>query len=223
MHDIFNVVPQEEFAKYEQIINDGLYNDVSLVLSVINSIFSISARYESTIKVVNRFAKYVGIDRAKDEYTTSDFIKQFANVDSEILATDIFKNRQRTSARNGILKAEAVKQVIKVLNNNNIETQKDLLHGEYIDMVEMQIRRVKGQGSGVTFEYLMMNAGDDNRFKPDRHIYTFFEDYLNYGSLTEERLREVFFKELEKVKTKYSYFTARSFDSLIWSFIKATY
>ncbi|MGI6771674.1 MAG: hypothetical protein ACOX5Y_04625 [Acholeplasmataceae bacterium] len=223
MIDIFEVVSKEEFEKYEEIINNGLYNDVSLVLAVINSVFSISARYESTIKVVNRFADYVGIDRSKDEYTTSQFMKQFYDVDSEILANDVFGNRQRTSAVNGILKAEATKQVIKVLNDNKIETQKDLLHCEYIDTVEMQIRRVKGQSSGITFEYLMMNVGDDNRFKPDRHIYTFFGEYLKYGSLTEEKLREVFFNELEKVKEKYPYFTARSFDSLIWTFIKSTY
>ncbi len=223
MQDIFKIVPSYEFEKFEKVINEGQYRDVSLVLAVIDSIFSISAKYESTIKTVDRFAAYVGINRGKDEYTTSEFIDQFENVDSELLANEIFKNRQRTSTRNGILKAEAVKQAIKVLNDNKIETKEDLLNCEYIDMIEMQIRRIKGQGSGITFEYIMMHAGDENRFKPDRHIYTFFQEYLNYGPLTEEKLKDVFFEELIKVKEKYPYFTARSFDGLIWGFIKATY
>ena len=76
MIDIFEVVSKEEFEKYEEIINNGLYNDVSLVLAVINSVFSISARYESTIKVVNDLLIMLVL-MIKDEYTTSQFMKQF--------------------------------------------------------------------------------------------------------------------------------------------------
>ena len=66
----------------------------------------------------------------------------------------------------------------------------------------------------------MMHAGDENRFKPDRQLKKFFEELLGYGTLNNQQLNEVFFKELEIVKAKYPYFTAKSFDSLIWEFMK---
>lgn len=220
MRNIFEVIPKENFESYKVRVGEGIYRDISLVLAVIDSVFSISSKYESTINVVNRFAEYVNIDRGKDEYTISNFIKQFGVYTGEKLANDIFKNRQRTSTRSGILKAEAVKQIIQILKNNGIETKDDLLNCGDIDQVEKQIREVKGQGSGITFEYIMMHAGDENRFKPDRHIYTFFEKLLMYGLLSEVELEKTFYKELEIVKIKYPFFTARTLDSLIWEFIK---
>lgn len=223
MNNIFELIPKQIFESYKVRVEEGIYRDISLVLGVIDSVFSIASKYESTINVVNRFVEYVNIDRTKDEYTTSDFIKQFGTYAGDKLANDIFKNRQRTSTRNGILKAEAVKQIIEIFNNNGIETKGDLLNCEDIDQIEKQVKEVKGQGSGITFEYIMMHAGDENRFKPDRHVYTFFEELLMYGPLSEVELEKTFYKELEIVKMKYPFFTARTLDSLIWEFIKYHY
>lgn len=220
MNNVFKIVPETNFESYRERVQQGIYRDVSLVLAVIDSVYSIASKYESTIKVVNRFAELVNIERGKDDYICSEFLNKFENLTDDELANDIFDNRQRTSTTNGILKAGAVKQIIRIFKDNNIETKHDLLNHSNIDGIKKQVQKVKGQGSGISFEYIMMHAGDLNRFKPDRHIYTFFEKLLNYGPLTEDRLREVFFKELDIVKEKYSYFTARSFDSLIWEFIK---
>lgn len=220
MNKIFEVIPKENFKSYQKRTKEGLYPDISLVLAVIDSIFSISSRYESTIKVVNRFATHVNIDKTKDDYTISQFINEFGNYTDEELANDIFNNRQRTSSINGILKAEAVKQIIKIFNKHGIETKTDLLNHNDIKKIEEEVKSVKGQGSGITFYYIMMHAGDENRFKPDRQLKKFFEELLGYGTLNNQQLNEVFFKELEIVKAKYPYFTAKSFDSLIWEFMK---
>lgn len=118
------------------------------------------------------------------------------------------------------MKAGAVKQIITIFDNHGIQTKKDLLHHKNITEVERLVRTVKGQGSGVSFEYIMMHAGDENRFKPDRHIYTFFEDLLGYGKLNEKELEKAFFYELNLVKKLYPFFTARSLDSLMWEHIK---
>lgn len=196
-----------------------MYEDKSLVLAVIDAIFSISAKYESTIKVVNRFVEHIKLDRINDEYTTSEFMRDFGMVSAEELANDVFNNRQRTSTTNGILKAEAVKQVIQVFATNGIETKEDLLNHKDIRDIERQVKTVKGQGSGVSFEYIMMHAGDETRFKPDRHIYNFFEVELQSGKLIETALAVAFFKQLALVK-RYPYFTARTLDSLIWEYMK---
>ena len=91
------------------------YGPKSLVISVIDSVFSISVKYESTIKVVQRFAKYVGINIEKDEYTLEEFLDRFNDYSYEKLANEVFVNRQRTSSRNGILKAKAVVHYINIL------------------------------------------------------------------------------------------------------------
>lgn len=122
-----------------------------------------------------------------------------------------------------MLKAAAVREIIEILAAYEIKTKEDLLHHPKINEIEQQIRNVKGQRSGVSFHYIMMHVGDYNRFKPDRHIYTFFEKVLNYGKLNTKQLEEVFYRELNIVKTKFPYFTARAFDSAIWEFIKHDY
>lgn len=223
MDNILDIVPKETFESYRELVNGNMYTEPSIVIGVIDSIFSIGSKYESTIKVVNRFIEKININRNEDDYTTKDFIKDFGNFSDEELANDVFKNRQRTSTTNGVLKAAAVKQIINIFDDNGIQTKKDLLHHKNIKDVERQVRTVKGQGTGVSFDYIMMHAGDENRFKPDRHIYTFFEKILGYGKLTETKLEQVFFEELAKVKEVYPFFTARSLDSLIWGYVKFKY
>lgn len=216
MEKILQVIAKETFQSYEKIVNEGMYREPSIVIGVIDSVFSIASKYESTIKVVNRFVERIALDRDNEDYTTSDFIRDFSMYSGEELANNIFKNKQRTSAVNGILKAEAVNQIITILNNNNVETKSDLLNHANIKEVERQVRTVKGQGRGVSFEYIMMHSGDVNMFKPDRHIYTFFEDILEYGKLSELELEKAFFNELETVKRIYPFFNARLLDSLVW-------
>lgn len=218
--NIFDVLNNEKFEAYKENESASEYDNLSLVLAVIDSIFSISAKYETTVKVVDRFAKYVGINKKSDDFTVTKFMNKFSDFSPEQLANDVFNNRQRTSAVNGVLKAEAVKSVIEVLYNNKIETKKDLLNFQNQDKLELEIRKIKGQGSGITFHYLMMHAGDVNRFKADRHIYTFFEVYLGYGKLNEDTLEKVFNEEYLIVKNKYPHFTIRALDNLIWNFIK---
>lgn len=218
--NIFDVLNHEKFEAYKENESASEYDNISLVLAVIDSIFSISAKYETTVKVVDRFAKYVGINKRCDDFTITEFMNEFNDFSPEKLANDVFDNRQRTSAVNGILKAEAVKSVIEVLYNNKIDTKKDLLNFQNQEKLELEIRKIKGQGSGITFHYLMMHAGDVNRFKADRHIYTFFELYLGYGKLDETTLKKVFNEEFLIVKNKYPHFTVRALDNLIWTFIK---
>ena len=220
MKTIFDIVNKKTFESYEGRIQGNMYTELSVVIAVIDSIFSIGSKYESTINVVNRFIHRIGINRNEDDYTTSQFIRDFSNFTDEELANVIFKNRQRTSTNNGILKAGAVRQIIGIFDNHGIQTKKDLLHHKDITEVERLVRTVKGQGSGVSFEYIMMHAGDENRFKPDRHIYTFFEDLLGYGKLNGKELEKAFFYELNLVKKLYPFFTARSLDSLMWEHIK---
>jgi hypothetical protein len=196
------------------------YGPKSLVVSVIDSVFSIGVKYESTIKVVERFAKYVGINIENDEYTLEEFLNTFNDYSYEQLADEVFVNRHRTSSRNGILKAEAVVHYINILHSNGINKSEDLLNHQEIDRVRSEIMIIPGQKSGVSFAYVMMLSGDTSLFKPDRHIYTFFESFLGYGKLSEDSLKLKFEEQFKMIKDKYPVFTIRLLDNLIWTFMK---
>lgn len=216
--DILEVLPSEYFDNYLREAKE--YGYKSLVLGVIDSVFSISAKYESTFKTVERFASYTGIDLYNQEFLVSDFIGQYSEYSDIKLAEEVFRNRQRTSTSNGILKAQAVKEFINILDQHNIQTKEDLLKYPNKKDLKQKIAQIKGQKSGITFEYLMMLAGDTERFKPDRHIYRFFEEYLNYGKLDEYKLNIAFKEQLITVQNKYERFTIRMLDNLIWKFVR---
>lgn len=220
MQNIFDVLDKKYFDNYLEDAKE--YGYQSLVLGVIDSVFSISAKYESTQKVVERFSQHANFDMYKDEYKTSDFIKEYGNISGDYLASDIFKNRQRTSSTNGILKADVVIKYINTLYQFGIETKEDLLNFKDKEMIKKEIGKIKGQKSGITFEYLLMLAGDNERFKPDRHIYKFFENYLCYGKMTEESLKNTFIEQYNVVIKQYPRFTIRMFDNLIWKFVKTS-
>lgn len=142
-----DIINESYFKKY--IDNIRPYGFKSLVLCVIDSIFSISAVYSSTIRTLDDFIVHAGIkDKHKDEYTCEKFLNSYGHMSGEKLANQVFKNRQRTSTRNGILKAQAVKEYIQTLYENGINTTEDLLSIKDEIPIETQIHKIKGQGSG---------------------------------------------------------------------------
>lgn len=196
------------------------YGYKSLVLNVIDAVYSISAKYESTLKVVERFAKVVNIDVERGEYSLVQFVNDFGTYDYESLANDIFKNRQRTSATNGILKAEAVVHYIKTLLNFEINSKGDLLNYPNKNEIREKIGLIPGHRSGIAFSYLLMLSGDTRTFKPDRHMFNFFGNFLEYGVMNEDDLRNAFEEQLIIIKMSYPKFTIRTLDSLIWNYMK---
>jgi len=101
---------------------DAAYEYASVPLCVIDAVFSIGVRYESTERTVTEFcARYHwqrdGRGREK-EHTTSEFLKLLQPYENrcENMADDVFRNRQRTSTRSGILKAEATFRFAKALH-----------------------------------------------------------------------------------------------------------
>jgi hypothetical protein len=88
-------------------------------------------------------------------------------------------DKERTSTRNGILKAEAVYRFCKVLNNygvNYFQDVKKLFYGN--EQFEEEIKSIPGQKSGISLVYFYMLAGEDNWIKPDRMIIRFLERVL---------------------------------------------
>lgn len=211
MENIIDIIGKEEFDK---INYEKTFGANSIVITAIDSIFSIQAKYYATVKpLVIRFANYVGLkDIDNDDYTPKEFV-------------ETFKNKQRTSSTNGILKAEALYNVLDMLNNNNIQTRDDILNCSDIEKIENQWKRIKGQKSGITWRYFLMGCGNNTYFKDDTWIYRFFIEKLGYNDIRKgndyQKLKDYFHNEYIKVKQIYPQITITKLDNVIWEYMAA--
>jgi hypothetical protein len=130
------------------------YEYASLLLCVMDAVFSIGVRYESTERTVADFcARYGwqrdGRDKTK-EHTTSEFLRILEPYGNrwEEMANTVFRNRQRTSTRSGILKAEATYRFATALQQFGIETFADVPKSGLRHDLQRAIKSIPGQGSG---------------------------------------------------------------------------
>ena len=109
----------------------------SLPICILDAVFSIGVRYTSVVNVVN---SYIGtfdliISRTQTdetEHTIRDFLTNVAKYDTvEDFSRNVLHNMQRTSSRNGILKAEACREVALVCQKHGINTLRDF--NDYAD------------------------------------------------------------------------------------------
>lgn len=170
------------------------YRYASLPLCVVDAVFSIGVRYTSTQKVVANLCDYTGWSRFATSRDTresgdrgiADLIITFDNVGVEGMAERVFRNRQRTSSRSGILKAEAVILFCRALSDAGINTFSDF-DQDRREYAEAIILGLPGQSSGIAFDYFMMLAGDDNLIKPDRMVQRYVRHALGLNTIPQPR------------------------------------
>ena len=150
------------------------YGYAHLPLCVIDAVFSIGVRYASVEKTIFRFCEFAGV-HANDLLSISDFILIHESNGSDGMARAVYQNRQRTSTRNGILKAEAVYRFAKVLAQFGAETLPDVPRVKGFPDFEAEIKTIPGQRSGISLQYFYMLTGDENTIKPDRMVARFIE------------------------------------------------
>jgi hypothetical protein len=136
-------------------LGDGYYYN-HLSLCVIDAVWSIGVRYEGVKNVVQNYC-------AKRK-----------------LVDDIFDNHQRTSTKNGILKAKAVIRFAKVLSKYNVNYFQEIAKNiENNKSFEKNIKHIPGQKSGLSLNYFYMLAGNKNKIKADRMIKRFLAEPIN--------------------------------------------
>lgn len=207
-------------------INEYYYT--SLPFCVLDAVFSIGAHYRSTENVVERYANMRGINRYTFEDETGictlhhfiDDVEKEQNI--EIFAREILKNRQRTSPKNGILKAEACYQIAKIMQRFGVSTLDDFRTLPECTLKDLsdKILKVKGQSSGIMLRYLLMLTGDDNTCKPDRQIRDFLES-IEIKNITDYEIQELFEQSTEELCILYPHLTVRRLDNLIWNYQRA--
>jgi hypothetical protein len=97
-----NILAKKCIELFKENINDPLpeeYDYKNLALCVIDSVFSISVRYEGVKNTINNFCLFLNVDRYSNENqpTVSEILSKLSNYSLEEVTTKNFKNRQRTS------------------------------------------------------------------------------------------------------------------------------
>lgn len=171
-----------------------------LSLCVLDAVFSINATYPTTVRTVRSYATHAELDpvvapadevalgtHARTEQPLSEFLTGDGALAPEALAT-LLGNRQRTSTRSGILKAEATQRYARILVDHGLETLADvadlLIDLDRTADIERALATVPGHGRGVRVSYLWMLAGDDQHVKADRMVTRWVARALNRRSVS---------------------------------------
>lgn len=203
--------------------SEGYYN--SLPLSVIDTIFSIGAKYESTELTIKRFCTYFGLKRLSDvrypkpslQLSVSDFLNSYDRFGIRRMADEVFQNRQRTSTRNGILKADAVYRVSKLLRDRHVEYLQDVQKILGDPVFETAFQAIPGQTSGISMRYFYMLVGSEDFIKPDRMIARFLEA-ATHRTMTTTEMHAVLLGVVKLLSADYPQLTPRRLDHMIWSY-----
>jgi len=196
----------------------------SLPLCVIDSVFSIGVNYESVKNAVKRYCAFQHLPQFRcrnelpdksSQQSCSNFVQLCQRLGPDQMAEEVFKNRQRTSSRSGILKSEAACLFAQRLVVHGVEHLQDVEKCVDNPAIEKAVRAVKGQASGISWQYFLMLAGNDNVIKPDRMVLRFLSTALNRPVRVSEapHLLQLAAAELAHQKPN---ITARLIDYQIW-------
>ncbi|SMG55761.1 hypothetical protein SAMN02745947_04665 [Rhodococcus rhodochrous J3] len=151
----------------------------SLSLCILDAVWSIGARYEAVVvPVVRTFATGFGLESPTvraDSPLGPDPLPLPALAGLGVGSLVDKTNRQRTSTRGGILKAEAALRHVAVFVEHDVTTLADAIEllsdSERLADVDSELRRIPGEGgSGIRRGYLWMLVGNDDVIKPDRMV-----------------------------------------------------
>jgi hypothetical protein len=154
---------------------------VSLALAVIDSLWSIGVRYTGVRNVIARYRAFrLRNGGDADQDTPADLAHIIDAAGGPEAFAEIVANRQRTSSRNGILKAEAVRFATEVLVDAGISVPADVAAATPEQLMDVRSRwtAIRGQGSGLSWEYFLMLTGRQG-VKADRMVRRFVADALN--------------------------------------------
>lgn len=197
----------------------------SLPLCVIDAVFSIGVNYESVKNVVRRSCDFLNIPydstqrrpERSEQRSIGDFLQQFDDVGLQKMTDEVFRNRQRTSTKNGILKSEATYRFAHVLQSFNIQYLQDTDLLVDNTAFASAIYAIPGQKSGIALRYFFMLSGQENFVKPDRMIARFVQAATNLW-LTRDELQCAIVGACALLARDYPHLTPRLLDNLIWKY-----
>jgi len=208
---------------FNDLVQAEAYGYQNLPLCIIDAVFSIGVRYTSTENTVKRFCNHFDVTRLREkdldpqseQLSVSSFIQFHEGFTFQEMAEKIYQNKQRTSTRNGILKAEAAYRFASVVQKFDVEYLQDVEKILGNEKFEAEIARIPGQGSGLSTRYFYMLAGDENFIKPDRMIRRFIQAAIS-RELSMQDCQELLLAAHAELVRDYPLLTPRSLDHQIW-------
>lgn len=202
----------------------------SLSFCIIDAVYSLGARYSSTRNAVIRFCNAQGLQRLRPkgspypDISKQYSVRQFEELLSryseyEQIASELFDNYQRTSTKNGILKAEAVHRFARVLLHHHVNYFQDIATVIQSKQFESDIRSIPGQTYGTSLTYFFMLSGEESMIKPDRMVLRFLSRIVG-EQLNQMNPHAWLSRALEILNEKYSKLTLRELDHEIWKYEK---
>ncbi len=207
------------------------YGYAHLPLCVMDAVFSIGVRYMSVENTLARFCDFAGILPTghlppAEQLAISDFILLHESNGLHGMTREVYQNRQRTSPRNGILKADAVYRFAKVLAQFGVETLHDVPRIKGFPDFEAEIKTIPGQRSGISLQSFYMLTGDENTIKPDRMIVRFIEQATQEGynlqwhpRYSPQEMTHLVIAACRLLQTEQPSLTPRTLDRLIWNYM----
>ncbi len=207
-------------------LSDEFYYS-SVPLCIVDSVFSIGVRYEGVRNTVERFCVFTNVPRFRartalypeegEQLSIDQFLSFCEKYSFDELATKVFGNRQRTSSTGGILKAQAVVEFARKLASVGISYFQDISKLEGDEDAKRSIQTIKGQGTGISYSYFLMLAGDDKKIKPDRMLIAFAEKALGRKCAVAE-LQELYSAVTKELQQSYSALSPRLLDYQVWNY-----
>jgi len=199
----------------------------SLSLCVIDAVYSIGVRYAGVRNVVHRYCVHFGLQEFRNsrevvppqdaQEPLSAFVQKIDTIGVERFAKEIFRNRQRTSSRNGILKSQAVLRFASTLNAHGVCFLQDVQSRATDSKLEAALRLIPGQTSGISISYFFMLSGNEHLVKPDRWIGRFLARRLGVEPSPAEA-QSLVVAACAILLAQYAHLTPRLLDYTIWSY-----
>jgi hypothetical protein len=199
----------------------------SLPLCVVDAVYSINARYSGVQNVLARYCKRFGLRTFRahgaafppidEQESISQFCARAEQFSPERLAAEVFENRQRTSARSGILKAEASYRFACILRAHRIEYFQQASVATGNARLECDLGTIPGDASGARLQYFWMLAGSDDLIKPDRWVVGFLESVVRH-SVDFASAQALVTAAVERLKARHKNLTPHMLDYMIWDY-----
>jgi len=196
----------------------------SVPLCVLDAVFSLNATYEATRRVPERYCRHYALPLTcprtelpptEQQHAVTDFLANLERKGVEAFAADVVRNRQRTSTRNGILKAAAARRFAGALVEHGIEYLQDVSVAATDQQLEVAVRAIPGQRSGISLTYFFMLAGADELVKPDRMLGRFLRRCLG-RNVGPEETQELLSAAAAQLRVRFPQLTPGVLDQLIW-------
>jgi hypothetical protein len=194
----------------------------SVALAMIDAVWSIGVRYQSVENVIARYRAERLAGGHDPEADRPEDVRRFIEAcgGPEGFAARV-RNRQRTSSRNGILKAEAVLHEARILEHESVSVPADLAGAseERLNHLRHQWSTVPGQASGISWRAFCMLVGLAE-VKPDRMIRRYVAGALGRAGESAVGVEEA--RDLVMATAAHLGVSPRALDWAIWSYQSAT-